>query len=419
MESAVISRSEYKTNSYSTTLDLLIHCLCFLSVLFIGADIIGIHIGVNLRLDQIFLLLLTICLIIRNSYKLNRSIPVIAFILLTFISSLLAYNVIRGFIYYVSILYNVFVVFYCFSNYITTYGLNKTINICRKTIYVQIALLLLQIFLKVGLNISIFTDYGYYFGIPRFCLWFYEPSYFATYFVFWFTFCFYQLIINQKKDYLKDVLCCAIAILLSTSGTGYIGLALSVVIVYLIWISKDITSKKLVVLAGLIAIVVVLSIVFRSVIDVFVNRIFNDGLSNASGGRVEGWSETYKVFQDNILFGVGPGNYGLYLFDDASIVPTNVTLELLSTTGLFATIAFYSLTIAYIVRNRLLKDRNNSIVKINTALVLALVIFTIILQVNQGYLRLYHWMFFGLIEGSFLINEKENLVSKQSTSIGE
>ena len=72
----------------------------------------------------------------------------------------------------------------------------------------------------------------------------------------------------------------------------------------------------------------------------------------------------------------------------------------MATVGIFAAIAFYGLTISLCVRTRriyrLEKSKNCALL---AACVVGLIIFTIILQANQGYLRLYHWMFFGIISG--------------------
>ena len=392
------------TSKIATSLDFLTHALCFISVLLIGADTWGINIGINLRLDQIFLTLLTLCLIINRGYRLRANYSLIAFLALTLLSSFFAFSVLRGFIFYLSIVYNTFLIFYCFSSYITMYGLNKLINIARKTIYIQAIIIIIQFVLKVtvGLSIPIFRDYGYYFGIPRFCIWFYEPSFFANYFVFWSAFAFYNLFVNKNRDFLLDVVLCTIAIFLSTSATGYIGFALGLFVAYLIWISKDITSKKLMILLLVIALGIIAYFVFQNVFEVFIGRIFNSNLNSASGGRVEGWEESYNVYKENILLGVGPGNYGLYLGQDSGYVPSNVTLELMATTGIFGTIAFYLITIGQVFKvYRLNKNLNNNASHLLASLAFAIVIFTIILQVNQGYLRLYHWMFLGMIEGGY------------------
>ena len=112
------------------------------------------------------------------------------------------------------------------------------------------------------------------------------------------------------------------------------------------------------------------------------------------------WAETWKVFIENPLFGVGPGNYGLYLGQEAGSVPSNVTLELLATLGIFATIAFYGLTLALCIQAVLLnRKKRNKGSRLLVACAVALLIFSVVLQANQGYLRLYHWLFFGMLSG--------------------
>ena len=150
MEAQVaIERQNTKSSSFTTTLDLFIHILCFVSVLLIGADIWGVNVGVNLRLDQVFLLLLTACLIIRNGYRLHFNLPVTLFLLITLISVFFAFNVMRSITFYFSIVYNVFCIFYCFASYVETYGIKKFISIFRNTLYIQTALIIIQFILKI------------------------------------------------------------------------------------------------------------------------------------------------------------------------------------------------------------------------------------------------------------------------------
>ena len=101
------------------------------------------------------------------------------------------------------------------------------------------------------------------------------------------------------------------------------------------------------------------------------------------------------------FFGVGPGNYGLYLGQDAGYVPTNVSLELLATLGIGGFVAFYGLTAALAVQAFVLyRRRQTEQTFLLFSFALALLFFTVILQINQGYLRLYHWMMFGILWGA-------------------
>ena len=51
-------------------LDSFIHLFAFISILLIGADKWGIDVGVNLRLDQLFLVILSVLLFLKNGFYL-------------------------------------------------------------------------------------------------------------------------------------------------------------------------------------------------------------------------------------------------------------------------------------------------------------------------------------------------------------
>ncbi len=372
----------------------------FLSTLFIGADLFGVDVGVNLRLDQIFLFIATFLLIISNKYRIRRNASIIVFMVFTFISLLFAINHTRAIIFYFSIVFNVFLIMYMYSNYIIYYGYKKMIKMFRITCYTQFGILVMQYILKIFFNFEIpfMETYGYYMGIPRFRLWFHEPSFLGIYLIFWHALSWYMALINKNKSYIKDIVIGLVMLLITTSTSGYIGAAFSMAMVYIIWICRRVTIKKLLFPVIFIIIFIVFRFVFADVYNVFIGRLFSGSLNSASGGRIEAWKETIKVFKENIPFGCGPGCYGLYLGEDAGYVPSNVTLELLATLGIFSTIAFYSITVALVVRSY--KCYKKYGVKLLNAMTFALIVFTLLLQINQGYLRLYHWMFFGMIDGS-------------------
>ena len=396
-------------NNIYITLDNVIHAVCFISVLLIGADIWGIDLGINIRFDQFFLCALTILLIVKDRYYLTWNVWIVVFAISAFISAILAYNTSRGLIYYLSVLYNIFFLFYAFKNYVRWYGIKKFIAILRMSLYVQFVIMMIQVLLLVCFNYELpfLPSYGYFYNVPRFSLWFYEPSYLTTYLSFWFALAMYMFILCGDLGYIKDVVMSLLMFLFSTSTTGYVALFLVIIIVYIMWLARGFTLKKL----WFPLIVLILFLIFRfafsSVYELFFARLFNQSLDEATGGRVSLWSQTWEVFINNPLFGVGPGNYGLYIGDGTDAVPSNVTLDLLSTLGIFATIAFYGLTVSLCVKaykiNRKLKSYQS---KLLVACALGLLIFTVILQVNQGYLRLYHWMFFGIISGGLGEMEK-------------
>lgn len=401
--------SNLKWYDAKLTADVFIHLFCFISVLLIGADIFGLKIGINIRLDQIFLVILTLLLAYKNSYHVTKNKWIFAFVLCSFISTIFSFKFTRGVMFFASIIYNVIFIFYSFSNYVKTYGIQKFILIFRYTCYVQFFIFLLQYVLKVGFNyeFSLIPSYGYFGGVPRFKLWFYEPSYLATYMVFWFTISCYTLLVGNNKKYIWDLIACTLLLTLSTSSTGFIGMALSLLMVLIIWISQGITKKKFLVLLLIGVVLILFAFVFRDILQVYVGRLFSGSLDGASGGRITGWKETFAVFLQRPLFGVGPGNYGLFLGEEAGYVPTNVTLEIMSTLGIFSTIAFYGLTVSLIVNSIKIYRRNRNVdTSLMVACAVGLFVFTIVLQINQSYLRLYHWMIFGILQGAIIYNER-------------
>ena len=388
-------------------LDFLIGLFLALSTLFIGADKIGINAGVNFRLDQLFLVITSLLMIIRNRFKITKNKWIFLFLFFSLISTILSYSVTRGILFYLSIVYNVVFVFYLYSNFIKYYGPKKFMRIFRWTMYVQFLIVLTQFLLKTvfSYELSFLPSYGTYMGINRFSLWFYEPSYFATYVSIWFTIAFYMFLIGGNKGYIKDIIMALIMFIISTSTSGFIAIALSIFIIYLLWIKKRITVKKLLFLLIIVIIAMALVFIFKDIFDTFIGRIFNSSLDSASGGRITQWIETFEVFKEKPFFGVGPGNYGLYLNKGAGYVPSNVTLELMATLGIFATISFYGLSIhlSYKMLRIYRRDRR---MKLYACVVLSLLVFTIVLQINQGYLRLYHWMLLGVMQGMILYYNK-------------
>ena len=385
-------------------LDFFIHLFCFISLLFIGADTWGVELlGVNFRIDQLFLCIFALLLVIKGTYRLTAYGWIIAFVFFSLISTMFAASTFRGILYFCSIVYNVLFLFYAFASYVKHYGPELFLRIFRMTMKVQFVILLIQFLLKLltGYEFPFLPSYGEYMGIYRFQLWFYEPSYLATYLMIWFTISLMQLILKGRREYIADVVMCLLMFLISTSTSGFLGIALAVCVVYCMWLARGITLKKLLFPILLLVIFLVCAIAFSSVFEVFLGRLFDSSLNEASGGRIAGWAETWQVFLENPFFGVGPGNYGLYLGQEAGYMPTNVSLELLATLGVGGFVAFYGMTLSLVVcAVRCWRRERTETAFLILAFAVALVLFTIILQINQGYLRLYHWMCFGVLYGA-------------------
>lgn len=402
----MMSAVAVKTVRAESGLDRLIHFFCFLSLLFIGADRFGMEIGgVNFRLDQLFLLFLTAFLVMRGAYRIHADIWTFGFVLFAALSTLLALRFERALAFFLSILYNVVFLFWAISSYVRFYGLERMIALFRKTCFVQFGALLVQLALKVLLDYELpfLPSFGYYFDVPRFQLWFYEPSYLATFLSFWFAFSFYRLLVHGERGYLKDVVCGIIMFIITTSTSGFLAIALVVASVYMIWLFRRITFEKLLFPFFVLLLFFAFRFGFSKIYDTFIARLFEGSLNAASGGRIEGWAETFQVFLRYPVFGVGPGCYGIALGRDAGYVPSNVSLELLATLGVFGFVFFYGITLSLLFRaKKLARGRLDEDAKNLTALCYALVVFTVILQINQGYLRLYHWAFFGILWGGIL-----------------
>lgn len=390
----------------SSDADRLIHAFCFLSLLLIGADRFGVEIGgVNFRLDQLFLAVFALLLLAKGTFRITANFWVFGFVFFSAVSTVLALNFVRAFAFWLSIVYNVFFLFYALGSYVQRYGLERMLRIFRATCFVQFAALLFQLALKVLFHYELpfLPSYGYYMGVPRFQLWFYEPSYLATYLSFWFAFACLKLIVCGERKYLPDVLCGLIMFIVTTSTSGFIAIALVLFSVYLIWIARRITLKKLIFPFGVILLFFAFRFGFSQIYDTFIARLFEGSINAASGGRIESWAETWQVFLENPAFGVGPGCYGLYLGKDVGYVPLNVSLELLATLGIFGFLFFYGLTASLIFRAvKLGRQKKTKQTNTLACLAYALLIFTIILQINQGYLRLYHWAFLGILWGGLL-----------------
>ncbi len=378
----------------------------FLSTLFIGADVFGINVGVNIRLDQLFLLITAVLMIANQKYRITLNKPLIFFLIFSFLSTLFSYNFNRGILFFASIVYNVFFVYLVYFNYVKYYGYRRFFHIFRSTIFVQFCVFMLQVFLKIvfDFEFSFMPTYGSYLGVTRFRLWFYEPSYLATFLSFYFCYCLYLVVLQKKRQYIVDITACLIEFVLSTSSTGFVAIGVSFLFVYLIYLIKGKNTRiKLMMPLIVIALLLLFKFTLRDTYDVFFTRLFRQKLDASSGGRTTTYIETWNVFINNFLLGVGPGNYGLYVSGDAGKVPSNVTLELLATLGIFGTISFYAISLHPVVK--CVKKNSRSSIELK-AFCLALVVFTLILQVNQGYLRLYHWMFFGVVNSICYLDEK-------------
>lgn len=101
------------------SLDVFIHLFCFISLLLIGADRWGIELlGVNFRVDQLFLCAFALLLVVKKAYRFTFNGWIAAFLFLSLISTLFAVSIMRGILFYCSIVYNVLFLFYALASYV-------------------------------------------------------------------------------------------------------------------------------------------------------------------------------------------------------------------------------------------------------------------------------------------------------------
>lgn len=396
MHSLALTRHNYRLNVKSIT--SLEDFLIFLVVLFIGADIIQFNIGVSIRIDQIIAVIAVFVMIINKRFIVPKYKSYLCFALCCLLSAAFSSFKGIGFAYVAWIVFDYVIIFGLIYSYIRFHGIKRFYNIFRKTMYIQVFLVVLQFLLEiVGMPIPFFRT-GTFHGIPRPAIWFYETSYFATYLTFWMVVSAFMMIYSKKKKFRNDFFISIIGMVFCTATTGFVAIGLTLLLVLLSLLIRNRLNTLLKIFIVTILCFCLLYFLFSDIINAFVLRLFKDGLGAASGGRIGMYKEIWDVFIDNWAFGVGPGAYGYYMGFDRSYVPSNVTLELLSTCGLFSTIAFYSFVFILIHKSfKVSKITRTSFIKY---LGIGVLMFFIILQANQNYLRLYLWMFLAILAGT-------------------
>lgn len=386
----------------------VIDFMTFLTILFIGADIFGIDIGVNIRMVQILAVFTIFLLVVKNKYALPKTnVNIVLMIAFFLVSCFLSQYKRITLPYFMWFVYNYIFIFGLAYSYILYFGFRRFYSIFRMTMYLQVILIAIQFLAELlGHPIPFFST-GTFHGIPRPAIWFYEPSYFATYLSFWLTVSLVMYVCFKDKKQLCSVLFSLLGMVLCTASTGFVAIGLAVVIVILYSIRKNRLGTIIKFALMLLILALIAYCLFRDIVNTFVLRLITQGIKGSDGGRTSMYGEIWTVFKDNWLFGVGPGAYGYYMGEDRSYVPSNVTLELLSTCGILVTILFYIFVFKIIYNAYKVgkKYRNNYLI----ACSFGLLVFMIVLQANQNYLRLYMWMFFGILAGYTRIIKKNNM----------
>lgn len=385
--------------------------LIFLSILLIGSDIFSIKIGGStIRIVQGILIIIVGIMIYKKKFEMTCLVPFIIFIISNLISLLVSVDIKGSSLYIMWTIYSYICVFCLFYSWARRKTNLEVYKIWRMTYYIQGVMVILQFFL-VGLGFNILS-YQRYKGIPRPALWFYEPSYIATYFIVFFGISLYMYLNTKEKRYRKDTIFATIFLCFITSTSGFIGMGIAIFVCIIA--SKKSILKKIIdiiscsIVAGII--VGIVSIIYPKIIEIFIGRIFTQGITASAGNRVVNWGKAYKVYTTHKLFGVGPNAYMTYT--GAKVPATNVTLEILACLGIIGLITFLIFIGSILLKSRTKILENNSEYWLSKAIVVGFIIFIIVLQFNQNYLRLYMWMQMGFIAG--VVKKKEIKENRRS-----
>ncbi len=153
-----------------------------------------------------------------------------------------------------------------------------------------------------------------------------------------------HIFLNSKSLYLI-LITMLLAELLTFSRGGYLGLIAGIgTVIILSW--RYISFHKKIIL-GFFAGIFVLFMLFgnQSIVNRFLSS-FNPG-EGSNTERMKNWSQGWEVFGDNVLTGVGIGNYSAYLYPTADyrtpIYAHNLYLDIGAEMGIFALIIWLAL----------------------------------------------------------------------------
>lgn len=381
--------------------------IIILSILLSGGDYLALKIyGMTFRLSQLLFLFYFLYLLLFNKYKIYKEfIKNYIFIVFPhFISLFYTKSFINSLSYFIFVLFNCFVVIIPLINWSSS---KKNKNLIYIYIYVfkTVGILTIIQFIlgNIGIFIPIFQN-DIYRGIFRPSLWFYEPSYLATYFSLYIGIVLVGYLNDQKK-YKNDLLFSWFCTALTTSSTGFIAIGISMF--FLILFQKSLSSKlKTIFLTFGFGVLIfsIIGLIKIEILEIFLGRLFNQGIQASSGGRIEGSIKALNIFLKFPLFGIGANSYkDLPMNLSKSPVP-NVTIEILVNLG-FVGFCCFVYFFKYLFN---LYKSNKDIVEVKMMWV-SLILFLLILQANQNYMRLYMWIHIALYIG--VVKKSKSLVN--------
>lgn len=385
--------------------------LFLLSFLIIGSDRWSFSAGgFTVRLVNILLMLCFFLWLLEKRYvqSIKNALMTLPFLVAVILSGMRSLSASGTIAYVIWTAYNILITF--FVGFTWGRGSTQTaiLSVTRKVMHLIVGIILIQFVLGLA-GITIPLLYTNFHFLPRPSVWFYEPSYLSTYLVTYLTvFLFMSARKGADPKDAKTAFVILIGMVFATSTTGFIGIALAFVVIL---VFSDLgPSRKLgvILIVALIigALIGALYLSFPKLVTFYLGRIFTASLSESSGGRSSGWAQAWEIFKQNPLFGIGAGAY----VQATGGTATNVTLELLATTGILGCAAFYAIPLS------LLRMGRPSPVAL--AFTLGTFVFLATLQANQNFLRLYYWLHLGVTAGILAREESMARSTRMDGSTG-
>jgi len=350
--------------------------------------------GINIRLSWMVLTLLVLMGYIRLRMERNSLIFVGLFLLSTVPSTFHSINIYQSIFYSVWIIFN-FIFFYSTSSF---YIKNSTEQFITALIYFsRLNIIICAFFYFIGFQIrpSAFFYEPSYLSIaliPYCCLIFVKQSYYRAKTIDYILIILY-LILSQSGVFLVSLIAAMLFGIRITNIKYFIFFALLLAI-YLFY-SNNINS-------------IYLSTLFSNIDDISLNGVFERG-----GNRWPRLLSTYDVGSDNMLYGVGLGNYSEYsltmeldrtefanpFLTGKGQPGVNIWLEMLATAGVLPFTIFVLFSCYVLVK--IFKNKFNT--KFNIAMYF---IICGIMMIESSFLRGYLWCYIPLLLLSKPLNKK-------------
>lgn len=384
------------------------------------ADQLHIPFGLwNIRFNNVLALFLIIYLSINKRLTLKLPYPILFSLLLLCLSMTISYFASADFVrstgYYLMFYFTLICYFFLPILLISNYSVIRILNIYISSFYYVGLYATIQFLLSLIGIYDPFANQKLSFMV-RPNAFAYEPSFYALYLAPGVFFVNYLAINRIRLFNSYNTVLINIYYILSTSTGIVIGY-----LVFLLLMLKKI-KKILFPIAIMISVTIILYSLFPFFFETFYFKLFVVDLTQHHS-FYERWIQienSFHVFKNNPIFGVGIGGVGTYIYEGyisgepyllratennltvKSFDPMNVMTEILASLGLFGMIAF--LIFFYSIRKQVkcaIKINRYSLSKayVLSGLLISSILALIVLQMNQGLFRTYTWVHLGVTLG--------------------